>query len=115
MSHSLTSPSLSTVAPNFCEIGTRRTRVKSTEFEVKMAEHEQSMRSPKVPDPRYRIQIGRSSPAAETIATILTWHGGICLDCGAARVYELPSEAAYDAALIAVRSVYGWTSVEPRY
>ena len=62
---------------------------------------------------RYQIQIQRSRREAETIATILRRHGGVCVDFGATRIYELPSEAAYDAALSAVRSVHGWTSVEP--
>jgi hypothetical protein len=71
--------------------------------------------SPEAPAIRYQIQIRRSRREAEPIATILRRHGGICVDSGATRIYEFPSEAAYDAALIAVRSVHGWTSVEPRY
>jgi hypothetical protein len=71
--------------------------------------------SPESPAIRYQILIRRSSREAEPIATILRRHGGICVDSGATRIYELPSEADYDAALTAVRSVHGWTSVEPRY
>jgi hypothetical protein len=110
MSHSITSPN-STIAPlNVCPVGYITTHV----FKANLSEYAQSVRSPEAPYPRYRIQIVRSSPEAETIAAILTRHGGVCLDSEGARIYELPSEAAYDKALIAVRSVYGWTSVEPR-
>jgi hypothetical protein len=79
------------------------------------AGREHPARSSDVPAIRYQIQIQRSRREAETIATILRRHGGVCVDFGATRIYELPSEAAYDAALSAVRSVHGWTSVEPRY
>jgi hypothetical protein len=115
MSHPITSSNSTTAPSHACPVGYRTTYIESTEFEATMAEYEQSTRSPEAPHPRYRIRIERSSPTAETIAAILTWHGGVCLDSEAARVFEIPSEAAYDAALIVVRSVYGWTSVEPHY
>lgn len=79
------------------------------------AVREHPARSSDAPAIRYQIQISRSPREAEPIATILRRHGGICVDSGATRIYELPSEDAYDAALSAVRSVHGWTSVEPRY
>jgi hypothetical protein len=80
-----------------------------------MAEHGQPIQSPAALSLRYRLQIGRSGPVAERIAAILARHGGVRLDSGEVGIYELPSEAAYNAALIAVRSIHGWTSVEPRY
>jgi hypothetical protein len=64
---------------------------------------------------RHRVRISRNGPEGRSIAANLSRHGGVCVDSGSACIYEFPSEAAYDAALMAVRSAYGWTSVEPRY
>jgi hypothetical protein len=64
---------------------------------------------------RRRVRIRRNGPEGEAIAVNLSRHGVVCVDSGVSRIYEFASEAAYDAALMAVRSAYGWTSVEPRY
>jgi hypothetical protein len=64
---------------------------------------------------RPRLQIRRDCLGAQAIDAILTRHGGVCVDSGASRIYEFPSRSACDAALVAVRSAYGWTSIEPRY
>jgi hypothetical protein len=87
----------------------------SLDLRTRLARRDRPSTFPEAPAIRYQILIRRSSREAEPIATILRRHGGICVDSGTTRFYEFPSEAAYDAALTAVRSVHGWTSVEPRY
>jgi hypothetical protein len=67
------------------------------------------------PGDRHRVLITRDGPMVEEIAQSLARYGGVPLDSGAARVYGFRSESARDAALAAIRSAYGWTSIEPRY
>ena len=67
------------------------------------------------PPERYQVRIENEGRAAGAIAAILTRHGGARVDSGPTAIYEFPARAGRDAALNAVRSVYGWTSAEPRY
>jgi hypothetical protein len=115
MSHSITSFNSTTASLSVCPFCHQPLHADPTKFATTMGAQERPMRSPGALYLRYRLQIRRSGPKAETIAAILARHGGVCLNPEAAKIYEFPSEAAYDAALTAVRSVYGWTSIERRY
>jgi hypothetical protein len=68
---------------------------------------------PRVPRARHRVRIRRGGPELRPIAEILGRYGGVGLGLRADRIYAFPSGVACDAALMMVRSIYGWTSVEP--
>jgi len=71
--------------------------------------------TPDVPFARRRLRIRDDSLAARQIAVTLTRNGGVCVDSGRSQIYEFRSKTACDAALNAVRSSHGWTSVEAWY
>jgi hypothetical protein len=56
---------------------------------------------------RHRVQIRADGPRVRSIADTLTQNGGIRVDSRLHRIYEFPSRSAYDATLIAARSVHG--------
>jgi hypothetical protein len=115
MSHSIASINSTAASLNVCPFCHQPLHADPTTFEATMGEQERPMRSLGAMYLRYRLQIRRNGPKAETIAAILARHRGVCINPETAKIYEFPSEAAYDAALTEVRSVYGWTCVERRY
>ena len=68
---------------------------------------------PRAPRAPLRVRIRREGPELGPIAETLGRYGGVGVESRADRIYDFPSQTARDAALMKVRSIDGWTSVEP--